>query len=152
MLTVTSFDSLPITPLQWRKILEKASGGAEPAGAHLFLRDARRALNEGHTRRSVLDSATAAEVGLTRLRDNALANAAPKLAEYTRDHAQQIMRLVRFLDSVGKKLPGRIQQDIAEPRNRAIHEGEQPDREAAATALAKAEEIVDLAFPWKKLL
>ncbi len=53
---------------------------------------------------------------------------------------------------MNQKLPAKIQQDISEPRNKAIHQGHEPDGAIAASALAKAEEIVDLAFPWKKLL
>ena len=53
---------------------------------------------------------------------------------------------------MGRQLPERIQQEIGEPRNRAIHEGREPDEEAATKALEKAEEVADLAFPWKKLL
>jgi hypothetical protein len=66
--------------------------------------------------------------------------------------ARQIGGLTEFLKAAGQKLPPRIQQEIGEPRNKAIHEGHEPTEETAAAALEKAEEIVDLAFPWKTLL
>jgi hypothetical protein len=152
VITVTSHNSLAINPLQWRKLLAKASSGEQPPEVHVFLRDARRASSGKRYRRSVLDAATAAEVALTKLRDDALAQAEPGLAEYARRQAQQIMRLVEFLGSVEQQLPDRIQQEIAVPRNRAIHEGERLDRDTAIAALKKAEEVVDLAYPWKRLL
>jgi HEPN domain-containing protein len=144
--------SLPISPWQWGKILKAASSGINPPEAHLFLRDARRELGAQRYRRSVLDAATAAEIALTKLRDDALAGSDPHMGEYVREKAQQIGRLVEFLCKQGRKLPDRIQQEIAEPRNRAIHEGREPDEGTATKALEKAEEVLDLAFPWKKLL
>lgn len=151
-LTITLWDSLDLTPLQWRRLLAKASDGERPPEVHHFLKDARHALSEKRYRRSVLDSATAAEVGLTKLRDNSLSKADPQIDSYVRGKAQQINRLIDFLGSMGQKLPARIQQEVGEPRNRAIHEGEEPNETTARQALAKAEEIVDLSYPWKTLL
>lgn len=153
---VTSFNlselSLAITPWQWGKLLKPASSGTNPPEAHLFLRDARRELGAGRYRRSVLDAATAAEIALTKVRDDLLVGSDPKVGEYVQGRAQQIGRLVGFLDKQGQTLPDRIQQEIAEPRNKAIHEGREPDEATAIKALEKAEEVLDLAFPWKKLL
>jgi hypothetical protein len=144
--------SLASTPWQWGKMLAKASENVRPPEAHVFLRDARHARNVGLYRRSVLDSATATELGLAKLRDNELAGDKMRLKGYVRGKAQQIGGLTQFLLEMGKQLPKRIQQEIGEPRNRAIHEGDAPDEETASKALVKTEEVVDLAFPWKKLL
>jgi hypothetical protein len=58
---ILSLGSAPkITPAQWGGALARASDGARPPEAHVFLRDARHAKNIGQFRRSVLDSATAA--------------------------------------------------------------------------------------------
>jgi hypothetical protein len=65
--------SLGITPWQWGRILARTSEEVRPPEAHVFLRDARHARNIGLYRRSVLDSATAAELGLAKLRDDELA-------------------------------------------------------------------------------
>ncbi|HEX5593424.1 MAG TPA: hypothetical protein VFX35_08760 [Solirubrobacterales bacterium] len=144
--------TLAITPCQWGKVLKKASDGTLPPEAHLFLRDARHARNTGHHRRSVLDSATAAELSLARLRDNYLVSSDSRLASYVGKKARQIDGLSRFLKEVGRRLPGGIKDDLNEPRNKAIHAGHELDEETADAALRKAEEVVDLAFPWKKLL
>ena len=151
-MVVTAFSPLAITPRQWGQILKKASCGATLPEAHLFLRDARRELGSKRYRRSVLDAATATEVALTKLRDDALANSDPKVGAYVQENSQQVRRLVEFLKAVGLTLPDAIVQEVGTPRNRAIHEGKDPDKSTATKALAKAEEVVDLAYPWNGLL
>lgn len=143
---------LDITPREWGKILLKVSSGVRPPEAHLFLRDARQTKNAGYYRRSVLDSATATELGLAKLRDDELGTADASLGRYVRGKAQQIGGLTEFLSLMGRELPQRIQQDVGEPRNKAIHEGYDPNESVAEKALAKTEEVVGLAFPWKRLL
>lgn len=149
-----NLDGLPlsISPWQWGRMLAKTSEATRPPEAHIFLRDARHARNTGLYRRSVLDSATAAELGLAKLRDDELAGGKVPLHDYVREKAQQIGGLTKFLSKMGRQLPERIQQEIGEPRNKAIHEGQEPNEETATKALAKAEEVLDLAFPWKGLL
>lgn len=142
---------LALTPRDWGRLLLKASSG-DPPEAHLFLRDARHELNSGRYRRSVLDSATAAEVALAKLRDDYLIGGDAKVHEYVAEKARQLRWLEEFLRAVGIELPGAISQDISKPRNDAIHEGHKPSQETAGKALSKAAEVVDLAFPHKKLI
>jgi hypothetical protein len=150
---ILSLGSAPkITPAQWGGALARASEGARPPEAHVFLRDARHAKNVGQFRRSVLDSATAAELGLAKLRDEILADSDARFGDYVRGRVRQIDGISQFLSKVGQKIPIRIKEEIGEPRNKAIHAGREPNKDAAAKALGKAEDVVDLAFPWKKLL
>jgi hypothetical protein len=107
---------------------------------------------DGHHRRSVLDSATAVELSLAKLRDQALTGATTRLAEYVAKNVTHIERLAKFLRTMGKVLPDNITEELAQPRNKAIHEGHGLDEETAAKALVKAEEVVEVAFPWKNLL
>jgi hypothetical protein len=151
-MVVKAHSPLAITPRQWGQILKKASGGAALPEAHLFLRDARRELGSKRYRRSVLDAATATEVALAKLRDDALLSSDQKVGAYVQESAQQVRRLVEFLKAVGQKLPDAIVQEVGTPRNRAIHEGKDPDKATATKALMKAEEVLDLAYPWQKLL
>jgi hypothetical protein len=146
-----SDELLEITPRVWGRILARASSGDRPPEAHVFLRDGRSARNAGQYRRSVLDSATAAELALAKIRDDELAGSRRRFAHYVRERSQQINRLTEFLSAMDRKIPSLIQQEIAEPRNKAIHEGHKPDESVATAALAKAEEVVGLAFPWKNL-
>ena len=130
----------------------KASDGTALSEVHVFLRDARHAMNLGHHRRSVLDSATAAELSLAKLRDDYLSSSDARLADYVGKKARQIDGLSRFLKDMGRKLPAGIKDVLSEPRNKAIHAGHELDEDVATKALEKAEELLDLAFPWKKLL
>ena len=150
---ILSLGSAPkITPTQWGRVLAEASVGARPPEAHVFLRDARHAKNISQFRRSVLDSATAAELGLPKLRDEVLADSDARLGAYMRGRVRQIDGISKFLSRVGRKVPIGIKEEIAEPRNKAIHGGHDPDKETATRALEKAGEVLDLASPWKKLL
>jgi hypothetical protein len=144
---------LAISPWQWGKILAKTSEDARPPEAHVFLRDARHAIHTGHHRRSVLDSATATELSLAKLRDDyLLAEGNSRLAAFVGRRARHIDGIAKFLRDMGLELPGRIKEEISDPRNVAIHAGQELDEMTAGAALEKAEEVVDLAFQWKKLL
>ena len=151
-ITLSLGNNPAITPAQWGRMLARASDGTRPSEAHVFLRDARHAKNIGHLRRSVLDSATAAELSLAKLRDDCLSSSDTRLASYVSRKARQIDGLSRFLKCMGRRLPDGIDGDLNKPRNEAIHAGHQPDEETATKALEKAEDVLDLAFPWKKLL
>lgn len=144
--------ALAITPWQWGKMLREVSDRTVPPEAHLFLRDARHALNSGQHRRSVLDSATAAELSLAKLRDDFLKSSNTRLAGYVSRNVRQIDGLSKFVKEMGRKVPDGIKGELSEPRNKAIHAGNELDKKTADAALGKAEEVVDLAFPWKKLL
>jgi len=144
--------AVSITPLQWRKILAKTSNGERPPESYMFLRDARRMLNIKRYRRAVLDAATATEMALTKLRDDTLATVTPELAAYVQTKSQQISGLVEFHKRNRQPLPDRIQQDIAEPRNKAIHEGKEPSLDVAKECLLKAEQVVEQVFPRRQLL
>jgi hypothetical protein len=150
--TVRKFPILPITHVEWREILRLASEGVEPPEVYVLLRDARRELNQKRFRRSVLDSATAAEVALAKLRDDALKPATPGVATYVQGRARQLGGLLEFHKVNKQSLPEGIQEEIALPRNQAIHSGAEPTGGAAGKCLKKAEEVVDLAFPHSQLL
>jgi len=151
-ITVELGRPLPIEPQDWEGILAKASAGEEPPAAHVFIRDSRQALDTGHHRRAVLDAATAAEIALADLRDEAVKSATSELAGYIASSVTRIEGIAKFLRKVGQTLPQQITEDIGQPRNSAIHKGHDPDAEEAGRALRKAEEIVDLASPWASLI
>jgi len=151
-LTIDFGARLRMTPWQWGKMLAKASDGEPPPEAYVFLRDARHAMHTGHHRRSVLDSATSTELSLAKLRDDyLLAESNPRLAAFVGRRARHIDGIAKFLRDMGRDLPGGIKEEISDPRNVAIHAGQELDEMTAGAALEKAEEVVDLAFPWKKL-
>ena len=118
---------------EWSRLVLRASAGARPPEAHVFLRDARRAMNSGHHRRSVLDSATAAELSLAKLRDDLLSSGDRRLASYVGKEVWSLNAIARFLRGDEPIAPD-IKTAIAEPRNKAIHQGHEPDQATAAKA------------------
>ena len=93
LVSISISDPLPLTPRNWGRLLSKASSDEAPPEAHLFLRDARHELNNKRYRRSVLDSATATEVALTKLRDDLLALSNSRVGAYVAGSARQISGL-----------------------------------------------------------
>jgi hypothetical protein len=144
--------SFDITPWQWGKMLRRASEGRTPPESHVFLRDARRAKNLGHHRRSVLGSATAAELALVKLREDSLARCRADIAQTVRRNVQRIGPIAKFLEKSRRDIPPNVDKEIGRPRNDAIHAGDELDEETAEKALTRAEQVVNLAFPWRKLL
>ncbi len=140
-------DDPKIKPKGWERILNLAATESLPPEAHILLRDARRELISKNYRRSVLDAATAAEISLTKLRDDSLIGIDAKIVKLVQQKYQQISGLVEYLGKIDVVIPPRIQQEIAEPRNLAIHQGLKPDEETAKTCIKKATEIIDLVFP-----
>jgi hypothetical protein len=141
-----------ISPWQWGRMLVRASEDRTPPESHVLLRDARRAKNVGHHRRSVLDSATAAELALVKLREDSLAKTRADIAHVVRRNVQGIGSIARFLEKSGKAIPPEVDNEIGKPRNVAIHAGGELDEQTAEEALARAEQVVDVAYPWQRLL
>jgi hypothetical protein len=90
----------------------------------LFIRDARSLLNGGDFRRAVIDSRTAAELSVTALIDRKF----DLLGTSSTDREQQfashhgLSKLIQLNNSLrASTLPRRLQQDVAEPRNKAAH-------------------------------
>jgi hypothetical protein len=90
-----------MSPWAWGRILKKTGAGELPPEAHLFLRDARHARNIGRHRRSVLDSATAAELALAKLRDGLIAGGDRRLAAYIGKEVRQLRGIADFLKGDG---------------------------------------------------
>jgi hypothetical protein len=110
-------------------------------------------LKDGDFRRSVLDSSTAAEIAMTKLLDHALANSSAAAASLVRQKWRQIYGLSQALREFGVTLPTDISNTgMAEPRNKAVHEGMQPTKEQTSRCLEIAREVVELATPLKSLL
>jgi hypothetical protein len=90
----------------------------------LFIRDERSLLNGGDFRRAVIDSRTAAELSVTALIDRKF----DLLGTSSTDREQQfashhgLSKLIQLNNSLrASTLPRRLQQDVAEPRNKAAH-------------------------------
>lgn len=116
----------------------------------LFIRDARSLLNAGDFRRAVIDACMAAELSVTALIDRKF----DQLGTSQTDREQQLgnhhglQRLIKLNNRLrASTLPSRLQQDVAEPRNRAVHQGVTSSYAEARAAILKATEVVELAYP-----
>jgi hypothetical protein len=126
-----------------------------PHAEWLFIRDARSLLGAGQNRRAVIDACTAAELSVTALIDRKF----DQLGTSKTDRDQELnthhglQRLIQLNNRVGAStLPRRLQQDVAEPRNRAAHQGEQSSEPEARAAILKATEVVEMAYPLGSLM
>ncbi len=132
----------------WHRAVHRASVGDVPPTEYVLLRDARRNLQNGDFRRSVLDAATGAEMALTRMLDTHLASSSPIVSELVKDRWAQIGGLVKALKKLGVKLPNGIDgAGLATPRNHAIHRGAMPSKDEATMCVSNAEKIIELTLP-----
>jgi hypothetical protein len=138
----------------WRAVLNRTNSEMEPTIERLLLRDARAGLRHKHPRRAVLDGGTAAEIVLTQLLDGQLTNLPPRAATLFRKQNRQLGPLIQVLDALGVALPERqrLHQELVDPRNQAIHGGQQASIEEATRAVGLAHQIVEYVYPLQNLL
>lgn len=137
---------------RWRRILAAAGKGLVPPDEHLLLRDSLEAIFEDHPRLSILDAATAAEIGLAVLLDNEYKSASESERQEARKANNSIMRLTRTLRKLGISLRPDIKKGLAECRDKAVHIGAKPSLVEARLAREIATEIVEMASPKAALL
>lgn len=143
----------PIVDLAyWRRILAALGKGVVPPDEHLLLRDSLEALWEERPRRSILDSATAAEISLAALLDINYESASESERQELRKANNSIMRMTRTLRQLGVSLSADIKKGLAECRDKAIHTGSEPSLTEARLAHEIATEIVEMASPKAELL
>src|SRR5690606_21145260 len=114
---------------------------------HRLLLDARTAVFEEDTRRAVIDAGTAAEVAVAtaigdRLRKVGLDT---ETIDTMVSQANGLIGLVDLFGSLRGDLPEsrkRVMNELANPRNRAVHGGEQPTPAETTTALRCAASLV----------
>jgi HEPN domain-containing protein len=142
-----------MTVEQWRKLLVKASSDEAPPEAYVLLRNASRLLSQKRYRSSVLDAATAAEIALTELQARSFPSG---MSRHDKDDLKKRYRqfdgLLDSLALMNVSRPAHVRDEVANPRNDAIHQGKEPSEEAARHCLAKAQEVVEHVFPIDSLL
>jgi hypothetical protein len=137
-------------PDQLQRAMDLAASGQRPPTEWLFIRDARSLLGSGAFRRAVIDAATAAELTLTALLDRhfAATSTDPAISEALLDRSQTLGGRCKLVNELMRgTLPARFQQEVTEPRNLAAHEGNLLTREVGEAAVAKATELVEVAYP-----
>lgn len=132
-----------------------AANGTQPPDEWLFIRDARALVNARQYRRAVIDAGTAAELAMTKLIDRYLAGIStdPTVKELLMKRYEALGGCGQLLAKLSAgTLPQRLQQELGEPRNNAAHAGASPTEAEANTAIDKAVELVEQAYPLTNLL
>jgi hypothetical protein len=133
-----------------------ATGNQDPPPAEwLFIRDARSLLNAGDFRRAVIDACTAAELSVTALIDRRFDLLGTSQADREQQFASHhgLSKLIQLNNNLGAStLPRRLQQDVAEPRNKAAHQGAKSSEAEARAAILKATDAVEMAYPLANLV
>lgn len=122
--------------------------GIQPPDEWLFIRDARSQITARQYRRAVIDAGTAAELAMTALIDRTLTNMNFLEREKLFETHRSLLKLSNLmLEREAGTRPDRLQQDLAEPRNKAAHEGAMLDEAQAVAAVAAAVALVAQLHP-----
>lgn len=135
---------------QLQAAMDLAASDSSPHAEWLFVRDARSLLGAGEYRRAVIDACTAAELSVTSLVDRKFDLAGTSQSDREEKFAQHhgLAKLIELHNSFKTgKLPKRLYQEVGAPRNKAAHVGAMLSEPEARTALAKAAEVVEIAYP-----
>lgn len=130
-----------------------AANGTQPPDEWVFIRDARSLVNARQYRRAVIDAGTAAELAMTALIDGTLTSMNLLQRERLFEKNRGLLELSNLMikRNAGTR-PDRLQQDLAEPRNRAAHEGALLNEAKATAAIAIATSLVEQLHPLADLL
>lgn len=115
----------------------------------LLIRDARSLSHRGEHRRAVLDAGSAAELALVALLETHLYPSGPAIQEAMLNRYKTLggLRDLAFR-LIPDKVPAHLTDELIEPRNIAVHNAaEDISRETATTAIDKAAQLVDVAYP-----
>lgn len=134
-----------LTPPLWARAVEVANSKQAPLLEHILLRDARHALRNQEYRRCVVDAATALEVSLsTRLVRELERSLGMKAAATVLKRSQTLGSKCALGVSMDLPMgPQDLQQDLVEPRNKAVHEGADIVQPNALKALRAATAAID---------
>jgi hypothetical protein len=135
----------------WTVALKAVSTMELPPPAHIFVADAREALDAGDPRRAVLDAATGAELALAHLLDSALDGLDPDIRRALTGERRTLGTLITTIANAGR-LPqgvtrGALSTGLTQVRNMAIHKGRPPSRDQAHNAVEVGAEVVRAVFP-----
>lgn len=121
-----------------------AANGTRLPDERLFIRDARSLVNAKQYRGAVIDAGSAAHLAMTALIDRTLTgmNLLQREKLFEKNRGLWELSDLTISRSAGTR-PDRLQQDLAESRNRAAHEGASLNEAKANAAIAIAVKLVD---------
>ena len=133
------------TPAQLQVAFSRASAGEQLPAEWVALTHARRSINN---RLAVIEAATAAEMAMAGAVKRYLPGVPPEGITKIIRGANGSAGLVKLLDALAGRNPGetsrnRVNSQLAEPRNLAIHSGIEPTKERAQAAIATATDLLN---------
>lgn len=129
---------IPSSPALLARAIDRAGKDKYPAIAHLLLRDGRAAWHRKQYRRAAIDAGTALEIVLLQLATKEGVTE-PKGPPPT---LGRLVRLLRDQSVIQNSLAMQLQKTVVDPRNRAAHEGAEPDPGGVTEALQLSGSIV----------
>ncbi len=129
------------------------ANATKPPDEWAFIRDARALVKAQQFRRAVIDAGTAAELAMTSLIDPTLTGMNLLQRERIFEKNRGLWELSNLMveRNAGTR-PVRLQQDLAEPRNKAAHDGAALNEAKANAAVAVATDLVEQLHPLAGLL
>ncbi|CAN5899220.1 hypothetical protein BH24CHL4_BH24CHL4_10640 [soil metagenome] len=128
---------------QWQAAMNGANHREHPDPVYLLLRDARKRIHRDQYAYAVIFAGTATEIVLKRVNESELKRLGNpgRFVENTL-HRATLGRLISIGRSLGFTFPEGIDQQLVEPRNRAIHESAHISGVDAGKALEIANSVV----------
>jgi hypothetical protein len=127
----------------WGHALEHASGGDQPPLARILMTTATQAAMAANWRVAIIDAATATEAALTAgLVAQLSATLSPSDVTKKLESNRMLGRRIELARTLNMPLPARVQEDLVDPRNAAMHQGADVTRDQVKAALAAAWAVV----------
>ncbi|MFL0295155.1 hypothetical protein ACJH6J_29635 [Mycobacterium sp. SMC-18] len=142
----------PLSRAQLERCFALAGASKRPPLAWRLICDAHSLARHDEHRRATLDAATATELAVTELLDQyAIAANSPTVTR----QIEKTKMLGNLLGLVAEKMPQTVspslseqaKEQVAKPRNRAIHEGVPLSKKEAEAAVTTARQLVEAAYP-----
>jgi hypothetical protein len=145
MIHATGFPpSHPLSSEGLQACLSAVGKGQAAPPERLHLSDARSLHNNGQWRRAVIDTATAAEVGITSWIDS---NADAKVKADLAKKPRTLGGLWRLYDELGGAVPDDFQKLVVDPRNDAAHRGISLTSQQSTAAIDATAKLLDSTTP-----
>jgi hypothetical protein len=127
----------------WGHALEHASAGDQPPLARALMTTATQAAMAANWRVAIIDAATATEAALTAgLVAQLSATLSPGDVTKKLKSTPMLGRRIQLAKKLRMPLPARIQEDLVDPRNAAMHQGADVTRDQVKAAITAAWAVV----------
>lgn len=141
-------DELLLKPNQFADICALASSSKEPALHYQIQLEAYRAMRNGNYREAIIETGTAAELGLARAAKEAMSASGITFVDELAKRFQALGGKLELARMVGVPLPSiDYKSRLVTPRNNVIHRGIFADRREALDAIEVTNELLHVISP-----